>query len=81
MATPPVKVPLAPLAGAVKVTSTPFTGLLLASLTVATSREAKVKVINVLCGVPPVAAIEAGTAVVLVSAKLAVSAPVAAVTV
>jgi hypothetical protein len=39
---PPLKVPLAPPPGAVKVTRTPLTGLLLASFTVAASGDANV---------------------------------------
>lgn len=39
--TPPANVPLAPLAGAVKVTTTPLTGLLPASVTVTTKGAAK----------------------------------------
>jgi hypothetical protein len=69
--TPPANVPLAPLAGAVKVTTTPFTGLLLASFTVTTRVAAKAVVIVVLCGVPLVAVIADGDPAKLVSAKLA----------
>jgi hypothetical protein len=39
---PPLKVPLAPLPGAVKATATPLTGLLLASFTVTASGDANV---------------------------------------
>jgi len=58
--TPPAKVPLAPLPGAAKVTVTPFTGLLLASRTVACSAVAKAVLIAALWGVPAVAVIVAG---------------------
>ena len=57
---PPAKVPLAPLVGAVKVTVTPLTGLLLASLTVADSAVAKLVFTVALCGVPAVAVMLAG---------------------
>jgi hypothetical protein len=58
--TPPVKAPLAPLPGAAKVTTTPLTGLLPASLTVACSVEAKTVLIVALCGVPPDAVMAVG---------------------
>jgi len=58
--TPPAKLPLAPLPGAVNVTTTPATGLLLLSLTVATSGVAKAVPMVALCGVPLVAMIELG---------------------
>ena len=50
--TPPAKVPLAPVVGAVNVTVTPLTGLLPASFTVACSEVAKAVLIVALCGVP-----------------------------
>jgi hypothetical protein len=53
--TPPANVPLAPLAGAVKVTVTPFKGLFEASFTVACSCVANAVLVFALCGVPPVA--------------------------
>jgi hypothetical protein len=69
--TPPANVPLAPLAGAVNVTSTPLTRLLLASLTVTTSGAAKVVLTTALCGVPLVAVIADGGPATLFSEKLA----------
>ena len=69
--TPPAKDPLAPLPGAVKVTVTPLTGLFPESVTVAASCVAKAVLIAELCGVPPVAAIDAADPTVFVSAKLA----------
>jgi hypothetical protein len=54
--TPPANVALAPVcAGAVNVTTTPDTGLLPASLTVACRVDPNAVLIAVLCGVPPVA--------------------------
>src|SRR5258708_2708225 len=53
--TPPANVPLAPLAGAVKVTVTPLTGLLAASFTVACSCVANALLMDALWGVPAVA--------------------------
>src|ERR1700693_3944545 len=59
--TPPANVPLAPVcAGAVNVTVTPETGLLLASFTVACSAVVNAVAIVALCGVPPVAVMLAG---------------------
>ena len=69
--TPPAKVPLAPVVGAVNVTVTPLTGLLPASFTVACSEVAKAVLIVALCGVPAVAAMLAGGPGVLVNAKFA----------
>ena len=69
--TPPANVPLAPLPGAVNVTVTPLTGLLLESFTVACSWVANAVLIVALCGVPLVAAIEAAAPAVFVSAKFA----------
>jgi hypothetical protein len=51
----PLNAPLAPLAGAVNVTVTPLTGLLLESFTVACSAVAKFVLTVALCGVPAVA--------------------------
>jgi hypothetical protein len=68
----PANTPLGPVAGAVKVTLAPLTGFPPASLTVASKRDAKAVPVRALCGVPPVAAIEAAPPPVLVSAKLAV---------
>ena len=76
--TPPAKDPLAPLAGAVKVTSTPLTGLFPASVTFAARGEAKAVLMVALCGVPAFAAIAEAEAAVLVSAKLAAGTPPAA---
>ena len=68
----PANVPLAPVcAGAVNVTVTPETGLLLASFTVACKVEANALLSEALCGVPAVAVIVAAGAAVLVRAKLA----------
>jgi hypothetical protein len=63
--------PLAPDAGAVKVTTRSGTGLPPLSRTVATSRFANGWPAGVLCPDPLVAAIEAGGPAVFVSAKLA----------
>jgi len=73
--TPPAKEPLAPLAGGVKVTRTPATGLLPASVTVAAKGAANAVPMVALCGVPLVAATFAGGPVLLVSEKLAEVAP------
>jgi len=51
----PLKVALAPEEGAVKVTVTPLSGLLLASFTVACSAVARTVLMAALCGVPAVA--------------------------
>jgi hypothetical protein len=69
--TPPANVPLAPLAGALKVTVTPLTGLPPLSFTVATRGAAKAALIVALCGVPLVAAMLAALPVVLVKEKFA----------
>ena len=81
--TPPAKVPLAPLAGAVKVTVAPDTGLLKASITVTARFVAKAVLTVAVCGVPAVAATEAGGPALLVRPKpgLVVRALVVAVTV
>jgi hypothetical protein len=68
---PPVNVPLAPLAGAVNVTVTPLTGLLLASFTVAAMAVPKLVLTAALCEAPPVAVMLAGVPAVLVRLKLA----------
>jgi hypothetical protein len=70
--TPPAKVPLAPLKGAANDTVTPLKGLPPASLTVACKGLAKAVLVSALCGVPPLAVMDAGAPTVLVSAKLAV---------
>jgi len=73
--TPPAKVPLAPLVGAVNVTTTPLTGLLAASVTVAWSCVANAVLIAVLCGVPPVAVMLAGGPVTVKSTPLLATPP------
>jgi hypothetical protein len=78
--TPPAKVPLAALAGALNVTTTPVTGLLPASFTVATSGAANAVLIVVFCGVPLIAVIDAAAPTLFVSAKFAEVAPVALAT-
>ena len=60
----------APVAGAAKVTETPLSGLLAASRTSTCSGTAKGARTVVLCGVPPVAWIEAGVPAVIVKALL-----------
>jgi len=57
---PPANVPLAPLFGAVNVTTTPNTGLLLASLTVATNGAPNAVLIAALCPEPLVTETVAG---------------------
>jgi hypothetical protein len=69
--TPPANVPLAPLPGAVNVTVTPGTGLLEASLTVAWNAEPNGLPTVALCGVPPVAVMDAAVPAVLVKVKFA----------
>src|SRR6266849_1729239 len=78
--TPPAKVPLTPLVGAVNVTNTPFTGLFPASFTVACSCVANAVLIAALCGVPAVAVMLAGAPARLVNEKFADVAPVALAT-
>ena len=78
--TPPAKVPLAPLAGGANVTTTPLTGLLPASVTVATRGAPNAVLIVVLCGVPLVAATLVGVPEVFVREKFAEVAPVALAT-
>ena len=65
--TPPAKLPLAPEAGAAKVTVTPLTGLLPASFTVTCSAEPNAVLIGALCGVPAVAVTDAGTCTIVVT--------------
>ena len=62
---------VAPVDGAVKVTVTPFTGLLRASFTVTCNAVANAVLTNVLCGVPTVVATLAAAPAVLVKLKLA----------
>ena len=62
----PLNVPLAPLAGAAKVTVTPLRGLLFESFTLACRNDAKAAPMFALCGVPPVALIERRAGAVLV---------------
>jgi hypothetical protein len=69
--TPAANVPEALLAGAVNVTVTPLTGFPAESFTVATRGLVNEVVTVALCGVPPVAAIEAALPAVLVNVKLA----------
>ena len=77
-----LKMPDAPLIGAVNVTFTPDKGLLPASFTVTARAAAKAVLIAALCGVVPgLAVIVDGTPAVLVSEKLVESPPVAAVTI
>jgi hypothetical protein len=78
--TPPAKVPLAPLVGAVNVTSTPLTGLFPASVTVATKGATNAVLIAVLCPDPLVTTTLAGGAVRFVNEKFAEVAPVALAT-
>ena len=69
--TPPAKLPLAPVLGALNVTVTPATGFPPASFTVATNGAANAVLIVALCGVPLVAVILAAVPVVFVSEKFA----------
>jgi hypothetical protein len=73
--TPPTKVPLAPLAGAVNVTDTPPTGLFPASRTVACSCAANGVLIAVLWDVPAVAVMLAGGPVTVNSIPLLATPP------
>jgi len=68
---PLAKLPLAPEAGAAKVTITPLTGLFPASFTVTCNAEPNAVLIGALCGVPAVAVIDAAVPLVLVKAKVA----------
>src|SRR5579862_9891530 len=65
------KVPLAPLAGAVKTTTALLTGLFPLSRTVTCNGVANGLLIPALCGVPPVALTAAGAPVVLLRSKVA----------
>ena len=65
------KVAVAPLVGAEKVTDTPLTGLLLASVTVATNGLGKAIVTGVFWLEPPVAVIVVATPALLVRMKIA----------
>ena len=78
--TPPANAPPGPDAGAVKVTTTPGTGLPPLSLTVACNAVPNVVPIVALCGVPLVAVMEAGAPGALVRTKSAAVAPVALAT-
>jgi hypothetical protein len=78
--TPPANVPLAPLVGAVNVTSTPLTGLFPASVTVATKGAANAVAIAVLCPDPLVTTTFAAGPAVLLNEKFAEVAPVALAT-
>ena len=78
--TPPANVPLAPLVGAVNVTSTPLTGLFPASVTVATKGATNAVLIAVLCPDPLVTTTLAGGDARLLSEKFAEVAPVALAT-
>jgi hypothetical protein len=78
--TPPANVPLAPLPGAVNVTTTPLTGLLPASVTVATKGAENGELIVALCPEPLVTAMLAGGAPTFVKGKFAEVVPVALAT-
>ena len=75
---PPVKVPLAPVAGAVKVTAMPLSRFPPASFTVAVSGLAKAAPATAVCGVPPVAAMVAGGPTRFDKAKVAGAMPLTA---
>jgi hypothetical protein len=74
---PPANVPLAPAPGAVNVTLTPGTRLPKLSFTVACNAVPNAVLIVALCGVPPVAVMEAAGPAMFVSAKFAEVKPVA----
>src|SRR5262249_11048511 len=76
----PANVPLAPLPGAVNVTTTPLTGLFPASVTVATNGAPNAVLIGALCPDPLVTATLAAGPTVFVSEKFAEVAPVALAT-
>jgi hypothetical protein len=80
VAVPLANVPLAPLAGAVNATTTPLTGLLLASVTVATKGAPNAVLIVALCPEPLVTVTFAGAADVFVRTKSAELIPVALAT-
>jgi hypothetical protein len=67
----PAKAPLAPAAGGLNVTVTPLSKLPPASFTVASRRFANAVLTPALCGVPPVAVIDAAGPGLFISAKLA----------
>ena len=69
--TPPANVPLAPLAGALKVTVTPLNGLPPLSFTVAAKGAENAVPIVALCGVPLVAVMEAAGPGLFVREKFA----------
>ena len=69
--TPPAKLPLAPLAGGVKVTVTPEAGKPPVPVTVATRGAANWAFTVALCGEPLVTTMVVGTTAVFVSEKLA----------
>jgi hypothetical protein len=73
--TPPANVPLAPLVGAVNVTTTPFTGLFDTSLTVACNGAANAVLIVALWGVPAVAVMLAGGPVTVKATPLLATPP------
>jgi hypothetical protein len=66
--TPPANVALAPVAGGVKVTTTPLTGTV-PLVTVATSGAPKAVLTGALCGVPLVVAIDSSMSVLLPPAQ------------
>src|SRR6266849_1979122 len=80
VAVPFANVPLAPLPGAVKGTTTPLTGLFPASVTVATNGAANAVLIATLCPEPLVTVTFAAGPAVFVNAKFAEVAPVALAT-
>ena len=69
--TPPANVPLAPLPGAVNVTTTPLTGLFPASVTVATNDDVNAALIVALCPEPLVTTTFAAGPTKLVREKFA----------
>ena len=69
--TPPANVPLAPLVGAVNVTTTPLTGLFPESVTVATNGAPNAVLIVALCPDPLVTTTFAADPVLFVSEKFA----------
>jgi hypothetical protein len=73
--TPPANVPLAPLPGAVNVTTTPLTGLFPESVTVATNSAPNAVLIVALCPDPLVTVTLAAGPVVFVNEKFAEVAP------
>src|SRR5258707_735659 len=75
--TPPAKVPLTPLAGAVNVTNTPFTGLFPASFTVVFFSDADTVLIAALCLDPAVPIMVVAPPTVLVNEMSGDVAPVA----